>query len=185
MINEIYRARVLVGREKGGITVEKCPECGRNAGDEHAPGCSLEQCPACRMTLIGCNCNCLCPYEVEKIIASLYSRITSMEAALATLESGTKVNLGGNSPLVHATMRYLFDNMPANRRAELETLFLEQHPELVPRLYDDDGHRYYTAEQLAEALNMPVEKVRKQIDAMAAAGQGVRLSDGLRMKMLH
>jgi len=185
MINEIYRARVLIGREVGGFAVEQCPECGRNSGEEHAPGCSLEQCPSCRMMLIGCSCNCLCPYETEKIIASLYCRITSMEDALAALESGAEANLAGNSFLVHATMRFLFDNMPANRRAELETLFLQQHPELVPHLYDDDGHRYYTAEQLAEALNMPIEKVRKQIDAMVAAGRGVRDASGVRVKMLH
>lgn len=189
MIHDIYRSRVLVGKEYGVVVGERCQECGRSCGEEHAPGCSMEQCPACRRMLIGCSCNSLCPYEAEKIIATLYAKIRSMEDALAALESmgeaDTDCEKAGNSYLLHATMRYLFDNMPESKRAELESVFYQHHPQLVPQLYDEEGRRYYTADQLAEALNLPLEKVRMQIDAMAASGQGIRFANGIRLKPLH
>ena len=187
MIREIYRSRIHVGDERDLVVIVsgKCAECEQPCGEEHVPGCSQEQCPACSGMIIGCGCNCLCPHEAEKIIARLYAAMDSMEGALAVLESDKLNSERGHSYLVHAAMRFLFDNVPEGRRAELETAFFQQYPGLVPQLRDENGYGYYTADQLAEALNLPLEKVRMQIDAMVASGQGVKFAKGIRLKPVH
>ncbi|HBG18225.1 MAG TPA: hypothetical protein DDY32_02840, partial [Desulfobulbaceae bacterium] len=70
-------------------------------------------------------------------------------------------------------------------RAGLNRLFQENHPGLVPQLQDETGFGYYTAEQLSVALHIPLAEVNEKIEAMVAAGQGIRFGDGIRLHQVN
>ena len=55
--------------------------------------------------------------------------------------------------------------------------FASSHPGLVPLLRDGEGRGYYTAEQLSQALAIPVAEVHERVGAMVEAGQKVRFAD--------
>jgi hypothetical protein len=52
-------------------------------------------------------------------------------------------------------------------------------------LQDETGYGYYTAEQLSLALQIPLAEVHEKIEAMVAAGQGVRFGDGIRLQKVN
>jgi hypothetical protein len=82
-------------------------------------------------------------------------------------------------------MQYLYENVAEEARLEVTRSFQENYQGLVPLLKDEQGHGYYTAEQLAAALRIPLAEVQEKIDAMVAAGQGIRLGDTIRMDKVN
>lgn len=81
-------------------------------------------------------------------------------------------------------MKYIFHNVPENAK-EIEEAFHLRFPGLVPLLQDEEGRGYYTAEQLAEALGIPLQEVNERIDAMVSSGQRIETSDGHHLRKVH
>lgn len=179
-----YPSRVAVGAEKTMGAGDICPDCRQPRGSLHHDGCPGEECPRCGGLLIGCPCTCLAPGEGERIIKALRQSFGSLEEALRVVLAEDR---GAASPsyLVHAAMYYLYDHLPEEARAELQRDFSRRHPTLVPLLRDSNGQGYYTAEQLAQALDIPVSAVQERIEAMVAAGQGVRFADGIMVEKVN
>jgi hypothetical protein len=123
--------------------------------------------------------------DSEKIIKALYDRFTDMTAAAVVAAAADSRPDGSASYLTHAAMRYLYENMTFEVRADLQRSFQESHPELVPLLQDEAGLAYYTAEQLSLALQIPLARVHEKIEAMVAAGQGIRFGDGIHLKKVN
>jgi len=172
-----YLERVTVGSELVMACNPSCPECRQPAGEMHAFGCGCEECPGCRKILIGCHCNCLSPADSAKIIKALHDQFTDVtDAAEVVTAAGDEPGLDA-SYLIHAAMQYLYENVAEALRADLNRGFQESHPDLVPLLQDETGHGYYTAEQLSVALQIPLIEVHEKIDAMVAAGQGIRFGN--------
>jgi hypothetical protein len=173
-----YPSRIAVGAEKRIQGGGPCRDCGQSPGALHSPGCPGEECPACGALLIGCACTCLSPGEGERIIKALRDSFASPEDALQVV-MGPERGREKPSYLVHAAMHALYEQLPPTAQAELQRHFSLRHPTLVPLLRDDHGHGYYSAEQLALALDIPLAEVQERIEAMVAAGQGIRFADGI------
>lgn len=173
-----YPPRIAVGAETRVKSGGACRDCGQAPGALHTPGCPGEECPGCGALLIGCACTCLAPGEGERIIKALRDSFASPEDALQVVMS-SESGVEKPSYLVHAAMYALYDQLPPTARAELQHSFSLCHPALVPLLRDSHGHGYYTAEQLALALDIPLAEVQKRIEAMVEAGQGIRFADGI------
>lgn len=173
-----YPPRIAVGAEKRLKSGGACRDCGQPQGALHSPGCPGEECPGCGALLIGCACTCLAPGEGERIIKALRDCFASPEDALQVVMS-SESGVEKPSYLVHAAMHALYDQLPPTARAELQQSFSLRHPALVPLLRDSHGHGYYTAEQLALALDIPLAEVQERIEAMVEAGQGIRFADGI------
>ena len=180
-----YLARIQVGAEQTMIYGGACPGCSQPAGEDHNFGCRNEQCPKCHRILIGCNCNCLSPYDSARTIKALYGQFVSLADAVAVVSAAEAGRGGEESYLVHAAMQYLYENIPEAARAGLNRLFQENHPGLVPQLQNETGFGYYTAEQLSVALRIPLAEVNEKIEAMVAAGQGIRFGDGIRLHQVN
>lgn len=89
------------------------------------------------------------------------------------------------SYLQHALMRYIFDTVPEEARTEIVKVFHMRFPGLVPQLQDEEGKGYYTAEQLAKALDIPLYEVNERIEAMIAAGETISLGNGKKLRKVH
>jgi hypothetical protein len=180
-----YPDRIVVGSERMLNCTNECPECGMEKGQMHTLGCAHEECPLCRKFLIGCHCNCLSPGDSEKIIKSLHRQFTDLvDAALVVTAAGIEPG-GRPSYLIHAAMQFLYENVSETTREELNRGFQECHPGLVPQLQDESGYGYYTAEQLSQALQIPLSAVHEKIDAMVAAGQGLRFGNGIQLQKVN
>jgi hypothetical protein len=180
-----YLERIPVGSERAMACGTVCPGCGMPEGGMHIFGCANEECPECRKILIGCRCNCLKPTDSAKIIKALHDRFVNLTSAIEVVtkddeESGREV-----SYLVHAAMQYLYENVPPAIQADLNRGFQQCHPGLVPLLQDEEGYGYYTAEQLSVALQIPLAEVHEKIEAMVAAGQGIRFGEGIRLQKVN
>jgi hypothetical protein len=180
-----YFDRVRVGSEQTAVFGSECPGCRRPAGEAHSFGCQYEECPQCRRTLIGCNCNCLSPYDSARVIKALHDQFGRLADAVEVVTAGEKGDGREESYLIHAAMQYLYENIPDAARDGLHRLFQESHPGLVPQLQDESGYGYYTAEQLSVALRIPLDEVHEKIEAMVAAGQGIRFGDGIRLQKVN
>jgi len=181
-----YRKRVPFGEEKNLFHPgrEHCEQCGCLRDEPHTPGCAGEECPACGKMLIGCCCEALSPHDGELIITGLYHQFNDLETALqAAGEEGC--GAGGSSYLQHAVMRYIFENVPETVRSEIVQVFHWRFPGLVPMLQDEQGHGYYTAEQLAEALDIPLEEINERIEAMISAGREISTGKGRKLRKVH
>jgi hypothetical protein len=180
-----YLDRIPVGSEPALAGHSACPECRRPTGEMHAFGCSHEECPGCRKLLIGCHCNCLSFANSAKIIKALHDQFENLADAI-TVVTAAGIEPGRDATyLTHAAMQYLYENVPRAIRADLNRGFQESHPGLVPLLQDEAGYGYYTAEQLSVALQIPLAEVYEKIDAMVAAGQGIRFGDGIRLQKVN
>lgn len=179
-----YLARIRVGGEQALVEGGTCPACDQPAGTYHRFGCRNELCPKCQRFLIGCNCNCLAPVDSARTIKALHGEFVSLADAVAVVSSA-ETGGGEESYLVHAAMQYLYENIPEAARAGLNRLFQANHPGLVPQLQDETGFGYYTAEQLSVALRIPLAEINEKIEAMVAAGQGIRFGDGIRLHQVH
>lgn len=174
-----YPTRIAIGAEKVvSSSCGGCRDCGQPQGSLHRHGCPGEECPKCGGLLIGCPCTCLAPGEGERIIKALRHSFSSPEEAVQMVLAQ---DLGMNRPsyLLHAAMHCLYEHLPSEARIELQRDFTNRHPALVPLLRDDKGNGYYTAEQLAKALDIPLADVQERIEAMVTAGQGIRFADGI------
>lgn len=180
-----YLDRILVGSEQLLAYHSRCPGCGMAAGATHSFGCPHEECPGCRKILIGCHCNCLSPADSAKIIKALHDQFNNLADAVGVVTAAEVEPGPESSYLVHAAMQYLYENVDQSIRAELNHDFRARHPDLVPLLQDETGYGYYTAEQLAEALRIPLAEVHEKIDAMVAAGQGIRFGAGIRLQKVN
>lgn len=182
-----YSKRVPFGAERKlcqPADSQNCSVCNCRVGEPHVEGCEAEECPVCQKVLIGCCCEALSRYDGERIIASLYKRFSDLESALQVV-GGESCGVGSASYMTHAVMRYIFEHVPEEARAEITRVFRLRFPGLIPQLQDDDGRGYYTAEQLAEALDVPVQEVNERIEAMIAAGDGVATSSGRKLRKVH
>ena len=178
-----HDSRIRFGAETVLVQVDAvCRSCGAGKGRLHRPGCPDEECPGCAKAIIGCRCESLSPYEAEKIIHGLYAQFDNLEGALSS--AGEK-GLKGSSYLQHAAIRYIFNHIPESARKEIEEAFHLRFPELVPLLQDEEGQGYYTAEQLAEVLNIPLAEVNERIEAMIIAGQPIRTPEGKVLRKVH
>lgn len=165
--------------------MEMCGQCGCLRGELHHPGCAEEECPRCGKVLIGCCCECLSPHDGEKIILAVYRQFSNLETALqAAGEEGCSAG-GGSSYLQHAVMRFIFENVPDDARTEIARAFHLRFPGLVPQLQDDEGRGYFTAEQLAEALDIPLEEINERIEAMITAGRTLATGEGRKLRKIH
>lgn len=173
-----YPSRIAVGAETRVKSGGACRDCGQPPGALHTPGCPGEECPGCGALLIGCACTCLSPGEGERIIKALRDSFVSLEDALQVV-TGSERGAEKPSYLVHAAMHVLYEQLPPTARTELQRHFSLRHPALVPLLRDSHGHGYYTAEQLALGLGIPLTEVQERIEAMVEAGQGIRFADGI------
>lgn len=180
-----YLARVKVGSERAMVCGDECPGCRQPAGETHSFGCQCEECPECRKILIGCNCNCLSPYDSARIIKALHSQFSNLTDAVEVVTTAEGGRDSGESYLIHAAMQFLYENIPEAARKGLHRLFQENHPGLVPQMQDESGYGYYTAEQLSVALRIPLTEVHEKIEAMIAAGQGIRFGDGIRLQKVN
>lgn len=182
-----YKKRVLFGTEERLVQSgrDTCNYCGCAREQSHKAGCVSEECPACGKVLIGCGCEILSPYDAEKIIQGIYSQFTDLESAL---QAGGKEGCSPgitSSYLQHAVMRYIFENVTDSARVEIAKAFHLRFPGLVPHLKDEDGRGYYTAEQLSEALDIPVQEVNERIDAMTTAGRSIQMGAGKKLRKIH
>lgn len=180
-----YLARIRIGAEQTMVSGGACPGCGQPTGEYHRFGCRNEPCPKCQRILIGCNCNCLSPSDAARTIKALHGEFGSLSDAVEVVSAAEAGRGGEESYLVHAAMQYLYENIPEAARAGLNRLFQANHPGLVPQLQDEEGFGYYTAEQLSVALRIPLAEVNEKIEAMVAAGQGIRFGDGIRLHQVH
>jgi len=178
--------RIPFGRETNLAQDEEvCSLCGCQRGALHAFGCSNEECPACRQMLIGCGCDRLSALDSARIIQGLASQFQSLDQALAVAgvseqsPAGTADNF---SYLHHAAIQFIFFQLPQEARTEIGRVFQIRFPSLTPIAVDEAGHGYFSAEQLSQALGMPLAEVRERIEAMIAAGRGLRFAD---IKNLH
>ena len=181
--------RIPFGKETNiRLDEETCPVCGCQHGALHAFACSNEECPSCHTMLIGCNCDCLPAVDSARIIQRLVSQFQNFDQALAIAgidennPHGATVNC---SYLYHAAIQFIFFQLPQEARAEIGRVFQIRFPSLTPIAVDDAGHGYYTAEQLSQALDMPLDEVRERIEAMIAAGQGLRVADIKNLRKVH
>jgi len=174
-----------VGSERTLFVGSECPRCRQPEGAAHSFGCQYEECPECSKILIGCNCNCLSPYDSARIIKALHDQFSSLADAVEVVTAAEGGRAREESYLIHAAMQFLYENIPDAAREGLHRLFQENHPGLVPQLQDDSGFGYYTAEQLSVALRIPLGEVHEKIDAMVAAGQGIRFGDGIRLQKVN
>lgn len=183
--------RIPFGKETNiGQDEETCSLCGCQSGVFHAFGCSNEECPACHTMLIGCLCDCLSALDSARIIQALTRQFKSFDEALAIIgATGDDPNRANPdratanfSYLHHAAIQFIFFQLPEEARAEVGRVFQIRFPSLTPVAVDDAGRGYFTAEQLSAALDMPLAEVRERIEAMIAAGQGLRFTD---IKNLH
>ena len=184
---KMNKKRIPFGSERRILQADarRCASCRRRSGKLHEPGCAEEECPECGKSLVGCCCEILSPYDSEKIIQGLYDQFDSLESALsATGEEGCS-DSGASSYLQHAVMRYIFNHVPDQARRQIEEAFHLRFPGLVPHLLDDEGRAYYTAEQLAKALGMPLQEVHERIDAMVTSGQSIKISDSRTLRRVH
>jgi hypothetical protein len=179
-----YLSRVRVGEEQALAYSGECPGCRQPSGALHGCGCGYEECPGCRQILIGCHCNSLSPLDSARIIKALHGQFKTLADAVQVVMA-TNVRDGEASYLIHAAMQYLYENVAEEARLELTRSFQENYQGLVPLLKDEQGHGYYTAEQLAAALHIPLAEVQEKIDAMVAAGQGIRIGVGFRMDKVN
>ena len=164
---------------------ETCPLCHCQRGAFHAFGCSNEECPACHTMLIGCGCDRLPAYDSARIIQALAQQFQSLDEALAIAGAegnGLDGATGNCSYLHHAAIQFIFFQLPQEARAEIGRVFQIRFPSLTPIAVDEAGRGYFTAEQLSQALDMPLAEVIERIEAMIAAGQGLRFAD---IKNLH
>lgn len=182
-----YRKRVPFGDERCMVKAGKelCGECGCPQAQFHLPGCADEECPECGKALIGCCCECLSPYDGEKIIQGVYSQFGDLESAMQAAGEESCSAEGHSSYLQHAAMRYIFDNVPDTARTEIARAFHLRFPGLVPLMQDEEGRGYYTAEQLSEALDIPLQEVNERIDAMVAAGKSIHMGEGKKLRKIH
>ena len=125
------------------------------------------------------------PQDAARIVQSLYHQFTSMETALHIVTDRAADDTSNFSYLHHAAMQYLFTHLPDSVQAEISRVFQIRFPGLVPIVQDASGHGYYTAEQLSKALDMPLAEVRERIEAMIAAGQGLRFADISKLRKIH
>lgn len=182
---EKYLERIFVGSEQTTAYHDVCRGCGMPAGARHSYGCAHEECPGCRRILIGCHCNCLSPADSAKIIKVLHDQFTDPADAVKVVTVTGAEPIQDASYLMHAAMQYLYENIPEASRADLIRFFQQSHPGLVPLLQDETGYGYYTAEQLSFALKIPLAEVHEKIDAMVAAGQGIRFGDGIHLQKVN
>jgi hypothetical protein len=184
---KVYKKRVLFGAEKRMIQIGKdiCGQCGCRQDHLHVPGCAGEECPECGKALIGCCCQCLSPYDGENIILGLFGQFRDLESALQAAGDEGCPSGGTSSYLQHAVMRYIFENVPDTARTEIARAFHLRFPGLVPYLQDDEGRGYYTAQQLSEALDIPLHEVNERIDAMASAGRTIPMGEGKKLRKVH
>ena len=182
-----YRERIPYGLERRLVQTETdtCEQCGVRRESEHQPGCAGEECPACGNMLIGCCCDCLSPHDTEKIILALYRQFQDLESALHAAGENGCPGAMQSSYLQHAVMRYIFDHAPEEARNEIARVFHLRFPGLVPHLQDEDGRGYYTAEQLAEALDIPLAEINERIEAMLTADRAILTSDGRKLRKVH
>jgi hypothetical protein len=180
-----YLDRVPIGLEQQMLCSPVCPGCHGKAGELHACGCAYEECPGCRTILVGCHCNCLSVVDSAKIIKALYDQFANLTDAVEVVTTVSTEPGRDASYLTHAAMCYLYENVPPAIQADLNRGFQESHPDLVPLLQDETGYGYYTAEQLSLALQIPLAEVHEKIEAMVAAGQGVRFGDGIRLQKVN
>jgi hypothetical protein len=182
-----YKERIFFGSEKLLIQagVRRCETCRVRPGKLHVPGCAMEECPLCGRALIGCDCSILSPWDAEKVIQGLYDQIENLETALGSADGGGPGKGVAPSYLQHAVMKYIFNNVPDTARKEIEEAFHIRFPGLVPQLQDEYGRGYYTAEQLADALGIPLQEVHERIDAMLTSGQKVETSEGRHLRKVH
>lgn len=164
---------------------EQCDECGCVTGSLHHAGCAGEECPVCAKAVIGCCCEALSPYDGEKIIQGVYNQFRDLASAIKAAGEESCPHGGGSSYLQHAVMRFIFNNVPEDARAELTQAFHLRFPGLVPQLQDEDGRNYYTAEQLSEALDIPVSEVNERIEAMVSAGKTIHFGEGKKLRKVH
>lgn len=162
-----------------------CGQCGCPPGEVHQPGCAGEECPSCGKMLIGCCCELLSPYDGETIILALYRQFSNLENALQAAGEEGCSSAGKSSYLQHAVMRYIFENVPEEARTEIAKVFHLRFPGLVPQLQDEEGRGYYTAEQLAEALDVPLSEINERIEAMLTAGRTISTGDGRKLRKVH
>ncbi len=182
-----YKTRVSFGSESFMIQAgaEKCSECACDLDQLHVAGCAGEECPQCAKALIGCCCECLSPYDGEKVIQGIYRQFASLESALQAAGEERCQSAVNSSYLQHAAMRYIFDNVPDTAKTEIARAFHLRFSGLVPRMQDDEGRGYYTAEQLSEALDIPLNEVNERIDAMMSASNGIAVAQGKKMRKIH
>ena len=183
----IYRKRVAFGSERQlqQSGEGRCGVCGCQVGETHVAGCEAEECPVCGQVVIGCCCGGLSPHDGERIIGALYRRFSDLESALRVVDEGYCASGGGSSYLQHAVMRFIFEHVPDEAREEIVRVFHLRFPGLVPQLQDDEGRGYYTAEQLAEALGIPLGEVNERIEAMIAAGDTIATGLGRKLRKVH
>ncbi len=171
---KIIKKRILFGHEMKLLQsgAEHCSSCNANRGTYHNNGCDSEECPQCHCMVIGCSCDCLSSYESSHIVQSLYRKFASLEDALNDIVNSTSGQK--SSYLDHAAVQYIFENVPEEVRNELIGEFRNRFPLLIPHLEDAEGTPYYTAEQLAQTLNVPLQEVQEKIDAMMEAGRNIK-----------
>ncbi len=164
---------------------ETCAHCHSPRGTPHIAGCVAEECPQCGKPLIGCCCQCLSARDETKIIQGLYAQFEDLEGALQAI--GKESCPAGSTPsyLQHAVMQFIFHNVPQSARMEITRAFHLRFPALVPALQDEEGRAYYTAEQLSQALDIPLSEVNERIDAMVDAGQSIMVKDGATLRKVH
>jgi len=179
-------ARIPFGKEIHlGENEEVCSFCGCQHGALHAFGCSNEECPECHQMLIGCGCDRLSTLDSTRIIQGLARQFQSLDEALAVAgvsERHPEGSAENFSYLHHAAIQFIFFQLPQEARAEIGRVFQIRFPSLTPVAVDNAGHGYFSAEQLSQALGMPLAEVHERIEAMIAAGQGLRFAD---IKNLH
>ena len=167
---------------------ETCPLCGCQRGACHAFGCGNEECPQCHAILIGCLCDHLSALDSARIIQALASQFHSLDEAVAIIGAtgnGSEQAAVNFSYLHHAAIQFIFFQLPQEARAEIGRVFQIRFPALTPIAIDDAGHGYFTAEQLSQALDMPLAEVHERIEAMIAAGQGLRFADIKKLHRVH
>lgn len=184
---KLHKKRIPFGAEKQLLnsTDTTCPSCQAKRESLHLPGCSGEECPECGRSLIGCCCDILSPYDAEQVIQGLYGQVESLEMALSIASQKGCPLTCNSSYLQHAVMKYIFNNVPEDARQEISEAFHVRFPGLVPLLQDENGRGYYTAEQLAEALDIPLHEVHERIDAMVSSGQVIKTSQGKPLRKVH
>jgi len=182
-----YRERIPYGRERWMVQAarDSCGQCGSQRESEHQPGCAGEECPVCGKMLIGCCCDSLSPYDTEKIILALYRQFNDLESALQAAGEEGCAGAEKSSYLQHAVMRYIFEHVPEEARTEIARVFHLRFPGLVPQLQDEEGRGYYTAEQLAEALDIPLAEINERIEAMLTADRTISTGDGRKLRKVH
>jgi hypothetical protein len=55
------------------VEIKRCHDCGANVGQNHSPGCDMEECPFCHHQLLSCGC-CYELLEIDPNIEPTYSQ---------------------------------------------------------------------------------------------------------------